>query len=137
MASVYIQQLHWAVTLSVYSYTTEYKPGQYNSNADALSRLPLPDEPTEIPTPADTIFLMDQINSTTVTAALMRWWTLLISIIKSKSSCDERLKIFISSSMMPYFKKHCVKSGCILRGYRVIVSERGQANILELLHDAH
>ena len=71
MASASIQQ--WAITLSAYNYSIEYKPGQCNnSNADALSRLPLPDTPVDIPTLADTVFLLDHINSTPVTAALIR-----------------------------------------------------------------
>ena len=69
MASARIQR--WAITLSAYNYSIEYKPGQCNSNADALSRLPLPDTPVEIPTPADTVFLLDHINSTPVTVALI------------------------------------------------------------------
>ena len=58
--------------LSVYNCVIEYKPGQCNSNADALSRLLLPDTPKEIPTTADTVFLLDHMNSTPVTAALIR-----------------------------------------------------------------
>ena len=45
MASARIQR--WAVTLSAYSYIIEYKPSQSNSNADTLSRLPLPEQPTD------------------------------------------------------------------------------------------
>jgi len=40
MASGRIQR--WALTLSAYSYTIKYRKGVENSNADALSRLPLP-----------------------------------------------------------------------------------------------
>lgn len=40
MASPRIQ--HWAVTLTAYEYDIVYKPGKHHSNADALSRLPLP-----------------------------------------------------------------------------------------------
>ena len=35
----------WAITLSSYSYTIKHKPGTQLANADALSRLPLPDKP--------------------------------------------------------------------------------------------
>ena len=46
MAFARIQR--WAITLSAYNYIIEYKPGQCISNADALSRLSLPDTTSEI-----------------------------------------------------------------------------------------
>ena len=65
MASARIQR--WAITLSAHSYTTEYKPGSCNVNADTFSRFPLPHQPKVVPTPADIIFLLDYLNSTLVT----------------------------------------------------------------------
>ena len=41
IASARIQK--WALTLSMYEYTIRFKSGTTNTNADALSRLPLPD----------------------------------------------------------------------------------------------
>ena len=37
----------WAVTLSAYEYNTVYKPGKHHANADALSRLPVPETAPE------------------------------------------------------------------------------------------
>ena len=62
------------MTLSAYSYSIEYKAGRSNGNADALSRLPLPDIPAEIPMPADTI-LLEHLNNTPVTANMIKRWT--------------------------------------------------------------
>uniref|UniRef100_A0AAV2MCZ8 ribonuclease H n=1 Tax=Knipowitschia caucasica TaxID=637954 RepID=A0AAV2MCZ8_KNICA len=45
MASPRIQR--WAVTLRAYEYEIVYKPGKYHGNADALSRVPLPQPSTE------------------------------------------------------------------------------------------
>ena len=36
---------YWALTLAMYDYTIKYHSGNSNSNADALSRLPMPDAP--------------------------------------------------------------------------------------------
>ena len=44
MASARLQC--WALTLSVYDYTIEYKPRAQNGNADLFSHLPLPEAPT-------------------------------------------------------------------------------------------
>ena len=42
LASAHLQR--WSLTLGAYDYIIEYKPGQKHSNADMLSRLPLPDK---------------------------------------------------------------------------------------------
>ena len=73
IASAHLQR--WALTLSAYSYSIEYKAGRSNGNADALSRLPLPDIPAEIPMPADTIFLLEHLNNTPVTANMIKRWS--------------------------------------------------------------
>ena len=49
----------WALTLSAYTYSIEYKSGKSNCNADAFSRMPLPDTSKDIPMPADTVFLLE------------------------------------------------------------------------------
>ena len=57
LASARIQ--HWAWTLGAYNYTMEYKPGQDHGNADMLSRLLLPESPSEVPIPGETILVLD------------------------------------------------------------------------------
>ena len=49
MVSARLQR--WVLMLSAYQYTIGYKPGDQQANADALSRLPLPDKPEEVPLP--------------------------------------------------------------------------------------
>ena len=53
MASAQIQM--WAITLSAYDYALTYRPGPEHSNADLLSRLPLPDTPYEVPLPQQAV----------------------------------------------------------------------------------
>ena len=45
LASACVQR--WLLTLGAYDYIIQYKPGKDNSNADILSRLPLPEIPTD------------------------------------------------------------------------------------------
>ena len=49
LASARIQR--WALTLSNYQYHLRYKPGVQNTNADGLSRLPLPTKTAYVPVP--------------------------------------------------------------------------------------
>ena len=65
----------WALTLSAYTYSIEYRSGKSNGNADAFSRLPLPGIPTDIPMPTDTVFLLQKSNDTPVTANMIKRWT--------------------------------------------------------------
>ena len=57
MASARLQR--WALKLSPYSYTIKYKSGKQQGNADALSRFPLADMPVSVPTPAETVTVME------------------------------------------------------------------------------
>ena len=65
----------WALILSAYSYTIQYKPGKENSNADALSRLPAPGSKKEPPRPPEAVHLMEYLDSLPVSSAQIRTWT--------------------------------------------------------------
>ena len=73
MASARLQR--WALTLGAYNYSICYKPGSSHNNADMLSRLPLPVSPQDIPLPGETILLLEQLQSSPITAAQIRKWT--------------------------------------------------------------
>ena len=51
MVSQHIQR--WALKLSMYTYRVKHRPGKAHCNADALSRLPLPDCPESTPVSFD------------------------------------------------------------------------------------
>lgn len=48
--------------MSAYEYDIIFRPGKKNSNADALSRLPLKIEPRSTPIPCEVVHLMDQLS---------------------------------------------------------------------------
>ncbi len=72
MASARIQR--WALILGAYDYGIQYKRGQEHSNADTLSRLPLPVQ-AEVPLPGETVLLMEHLQTTPVTAPQIKTWT--------------------------------------------------------------
>jgi len=47
----------------MYEYTLSYKKSTAHSNADALSRLLLPDTVQSTPMPAETVLLMEQMEA--------------------------------------------------------------------------
>ena len=70
MASSRIQ--HWAITLAAYSYTIKHKLGKQLSHADALSRLPLADQPSNVPQPRDVVLLLNHLSETVISAASIK-----------------------------------------------------------------
>ncbi len=73
VASANIQR--WALTLSTYQYKIQYRPGTQMENADALSRLPLPDLPDTVPVPGDHTVLIHHLKEAITTAANIKTWT--------------------------------------------------------------
>ena len=61
MASARLQI--WSLLLGAYNYTIQFKTGRDNLVADALSRLPLQDCQSNIPTPGETIFLIEFLHN--------------------------------------------------------------------------
>lgn len=55
------RMLRWILLLAAYDYTLEYRPGPRNSNADALSRLPVPGREDETQPPGD-VLLLDAVE---------------------------------------------------------------------------
>ena len=73
MASARLQR--WALILSGYQYSIKYREGSRMCNADALSRLPLPDYPDNVPTPPETIALLEQLTHIPLTSTQIRSMT--------------------------------------------------------------
>lgn len=64
----------WAVTLSAYEYNIVYKPGKPHANADALSRLPVPETVPEKET-NEQVWMMDVLDDTLVDTSQIKRWT--------------------------------------------------------------
>ena len=139
MASARIQR--WALLLGGYDYTIAYRPGEQHANADLFSRLPLSDAPKNVPTPPETIHVMEMLSSSPVTAASIKQWTArdpLLSKVTAKllrgGQCGKE------DSVSPYHKfwnELSVHDGCLLHGNRIVVPPEGREKVLELLHEGH
>ena len=140
MASSRIQ--HWALTLSTYQYTIQHRPGQGMSNADALSHLPLPIAPEQVPTPGDVLFVIQHLSEHVVTAKHLKQWT-------DKDPILPRVNRLVQAGwpiedsdteLRPYHQRYSeisVVDGCLLLGSRVIIPKEGRELVLKQLPISH
>ena len=131
----------WALTLSAYRYTIQYKAGKHLCNADALSRLPRPVTAADPGAPAEWELLVNHLSATCVTASHIKDWT-------SKDPVLSQVVRFIltgwpeklPAEMTAFRSKKeelSVMDGCVLWGTRVLVPPPGRKQILEELHATH
>ena len=113
-------------------------------NADALSRLPLPDAPSnsEIPTLGDVNYVINHLSTTLVTAEQIRSLT-------EKDPILSRIYHFvlhgwpasnIDPSLQPYYNRKdelSAVAGCVLWGARVVIPPPVRDQVLQQLHDSH
>ena len=140
MASARMQR--WALTLAAYEYRLVYKGGKDNGDSDALSRLPLPSYPIEVPVPGEVIQMLERLENTPLDAAQIKQWTrtdpvlsqvLLYTTKGWPNSCS-------METLKPYFTRKdeiSIQDGCLLWGSRVIVPSRGRQRVLDELHSCH
>ena len=66
---------HRSLTLQAYEYSIKHKPSKQLANADALSRLPLSQQPQAVPVPGNINLVLQHLNNTPVTATEIKTWT--------------------------------------------------------------
>ena len=127
--------------MSAYNYKIQFKPGAKHNNADMLSRLPLPDYSTPIPTPGETILLLDILHSLPVTAEHIRKWTNQhLTLSHVKTMILQGWQFTNDANFKPYMRRReelSVHDGCVLSGSRIVVSPQGCTKIIEELHEGH
>ena len=132
----------WALTLASYEYSLGFRTSTANGNADALSRLPLPEAPKQVPVPPEVVLLMEHLEMAPVTAVDIKRETarspLLASVLQKvltgwTDDCDR-------ADLKPFWSRRTelsAQQGCILWGSRVVVPASLRTATLQLLHDSH
>ncbi|XP_058858757.1 uncharacterized protein K02A2.6-like [Acipenser ruthenus] len=139
MASARIQR--WALTLAAYDYSFRYKPGEDLGNADALSRLPLPEGPQKVPMPTETVLLLEWLSTSPLDARQ-------VSKATERDPVLSRIRRMVTNGWVglpnretkPYFSRKqeiSIMEGCLLWGARVIIPPTLRLQVLKLLHEAH
>ena len=139
-ASARIQR--WALTLASYEYDLHHRSSQDNANADGVSRLPLPETPTQVPTPPEVILLVEHLSHGPVTNYHIRHWTKTDCILSKVLLYLQKgwPDVCPSDDIKPYWTKQnelSLQDNCILWGNRVVVPLQGRQQLLHELHEGH
>ena len=65
----------WALNLATYKYTSRFQPTNQHVNADAFSRLLLPEKPEHVPIPDEHVLLIEHLSEAPLSAAQLKIWT--------------------------------------------------------------
>jgi len=131
----------WAWMLASYEYTITWRNTTQHTNADALSRLPLPEVPPQTTLPAELVLMVDQLQDAPITATQIVAWTrrdpLMARVLRYvlqgwPNQQDDDLKLYWSKRM-----ELSVESGCIVWGGRVVIPPQGRESVLAELHSGH
>ena len=133
----------WSLHLAAYEYTLKFRDTLSHSNADALSRLPLPVVPAESDPPPEVILLMEHLAESPVTAQHIRSGTRKDPLLSSVAQYVRRgwpASSSIGPELSPFFNRRLEltqQDGCLLWGSRVIVPPLDRKVVLDELHEAH
>ena len=131
----------WALLLASYEYTIAYRSTTKHSNADAMSRLPLPNTPAKTPVPAELVLMIEKLDEAPISSKQISSWTqkdpLLSKVLQYimfgwPDKADGELK--------PYFSRRLELSthvGCILWGTRIVIPPQARSTVLAELHGGH
>ena len=132
----------WALMLSAYDYKLQYRQGELNGNADALSRLPLPVKDFEVSQQIMSVHMMELVSSpVTENEVLLETLSdpvlsIVVKFVKEgwSNECSKK------ECFKPYWIRKdelSVEGGCLLWGGRVIIPESLRKTVLLELHDVH
>ncbi|KAI5751278.1 hypothetical protein M8J77_006027 [Diaphorina citri] len=129
------RMLHYALFLSGFDYTIEYKRTSEHGNADYLSRSP--QEPPDVHVP-DQIYRFQANQIGTLN-------TITHQTIKQETKVDPNLSVILDAletgkclkSLGYENTEITLQDGCLLKGTRVMIPATLRSNILQELHTGH
>ena len=134
----------WALILSSYRYTMQYKGTQEHGNADRFSRLPTAEEKHEDSSQRQAgLFKLRQINMLPVTVKDLGRETdkdSLFSQVKKHVLSGWPSRMGQINPLYLYFSKQAqltCEAGCLMCGHQVVVKESLREPVVHELHEGH
>jgi transposase InsO family protein len=134
--------IRWCLMLQAYRFDLVHTSGKLLGNADFLSRLPLPNDCSTSPVPAEWVDLVNFVDSTPVTARQIAEMTKKDpQLSKVMGFCLHGWPGHVEADdLLPYWRRRSelsLQSDCVLWGTRVVVPERARKALLTELHSGH
>lgn len=128
----------WAARLAAYDFTIEFVRSAENGPADALSRLPLPQEGRLV----DTVSYINLIEESFPISFkdIARETEKDTLLCKIKGYVTFGWPLTVKDTEKPYFvRKHdlSVELGCLVYKYRIVIPQSLQKQVLDEIHDGH
>ena len=131
----------WSLFLSNYEYQLVFRNTTAHANADALSRLPLPELPAKVFEEPELVLLAEHLQDSPVTADDIRVWT-------QRDQKLTRVLEYIQRGwptdgdpeLEPYSSRRLELTsyeGCIMWGTRIVIPPQGREAVLLELHEGH
>lgn len=130
----------WALELSSYDYSLEFRATTKHANCDALSRLPLPDHIKDGENEVHSLFFAE-VSDTALTSTRVKVETgrdLLLSQVLTFISSGWPQNV--PEDLKPYHlhkDELSVVQGCLLWGRRVVIPFSLRSRVLQELHETH
>ena len=131
----------WALLLSAYSYSIEYRKTDLHANADGLSRLPVQEAGQKSELDVDSLFNIVQMSGLPLNHAKLKSATQSDSVLHKvleftrkgwPGKVDDDLTTFSKIR-----NELTVEADCVLRGSRVIIPSKYRKQVLQELHSSH
>ena len=133
----------WSLILAGYDYSVKYRAGNDIPNADALSRLPLPQTNENTPVPGELVHLVETLNSSPISVHEVKSHTAkdpVLSRIVAVVSQGWTNAEDVPEGWSPYVRRRnklSIMDGCLLWGSRVIVPVALRVKVLRELDENH
>lgn len=135
----------WSLYLSAFQYKIQYVKSQDNAVADALSRLPLPEEKSKNKTKCERNININYIQESDFIKAED-----IIREMKKDSNCGRVIRAIregwpekikqVDQELQPFYNRRnelSMEGNCVFLGYRILIPEALRAPVLAELHSSH
>ena len=129
---------HYAIFLRAFNFDIEYRRSEQNSNADLLSRLPIPDREDDNNTDVVDVFYADVINSLPLTSEDIKYETVndselsrVIVILNGKKQITAKDTWNVESC------DFSIENGALVRKHQIVIPSSVRKTVLKELHLGH
>ena len=132
----------WSLFLSNYENSLVFRNTTVHANADALSRLPLPEEPAKVTTEPELVLLSEHLADSPMTSNHIRVWTerdtQLSKVLYTTFNMGGQLKVIViwNHTHLDGSNSHLTKVA-YCGGSRVIIPSPERLAVLQELHEGH